>query len=38
MHPGSIRKLLHDLCICIGDNPLAKSRGLSSRTDAQIAP
>ena len=25
----------HDLCACTVDNPLAKARGLSLRTDAQ---
>ena len=27
-------KLLYGLCICTGDNPLAKDHGLSPRTDA----
>ena len=35
MHAGARRKLLYGLCICTSDNPLAKARGLSSRTDAQ---
>ena len=35
MHVGAIRKLLHSLYVCTEDNPLAKARGLSPRTDAQ---
>ena len=35
MHAGAIRKLLYGLCVCMGDNPRAKARGLSFRTDAQ---
>ena len=35
MHVGAIRKLLNGLCVCTGDYPLAKQRGLSSRTDAR---
>ena len=35
MHAGAIKKLVYGLCVCIGDNPLAKARGLSLRTDAQ---
>ena len=35
MHAGARIKLLYGLCNCTGDNPLAKARGLSSRTDAQ---
>ena len=35
MHTGAIRQLLYGLCVCTGDNPLAKGRGLSSRTYAQ---
>ena len=33
MHAVAIRQLLYGLCT--GDNPLAKARGLSSRTYAQ---
>ena len=32
MHAGEISKLLYGLCVCTGDNPIAKARGLSSRT------
>ena len=35
MHAGAIRKLLYGLCVCTGDNPLAKARVLSSLTYAQ---
>ena len=37
MHANTctIIKLLFGLCVCMGDNPLAKARGLSSHTDAQ---
>ena len=28
MHAGTIRKLLYGLCVCTGDNPLAKAPGL----------
>ena len=31
MHAGAIRQLLYDLCVYMGDNPLAKDRGLFSR-------
>ena len=36
IHAGAIRQLLYGFCVCTGDNPLAKARGLSSRTDTQI--
>ena len=32
MHAGAIRQLLYGLYVCTGDNPLAKARGLPSRT------
>ena len=37
VHAGAIRKVLNGcwLCVCTGDNPLAKARGLSSRPYAQ---
>ena len=38
IHAGAIGSLLYGLCVCKGDNgdnPLAKARGLSSRTYAQ---
>ena len=35
MHAAALRKLLYGLYVCTGDNPLAKARGLSSRTYAQ---
>ena len=35
MHAGAKRKLVYGMCVCTGDNPLAKARGLSSRTDKQ---
>ena len=34
MHAGAIRVIVW-LCVCIGDNQLAKARGLSSRTYSQ---
>ena len=34
MHAGAIRQFLW-LFVCTGDNPLAKARGLPSRTYAQ---
>ena len=34
MHTGATRKLLYGLLFSTGDNPLAKARGLSSRTHA----
>ena len=34
-HAGEIRNLLYGLCVCIGDNLLAKARELSSHTDSQ---
>ena len=36
MHAGTIRNLLHGMCVCAEDNPLAKACGLSSHTDALI--
>ena len=33
IHAGAIRKLLYELCVCMGDHPLAKARGLSSCTE-----
>ena len=33
MHAAAIRKLL---IVCTGDNPLAKARGLSSRTHIRL--
>ena len=30
-----IREIEHGLCVCTVDNPRAKARGLSLRTDAQ---
>ena len=35
MHAAAIRQLLYGLCVCTGDNPLAKAHGLSSCTYAQ---
>ena len=35
MHAGAIRQLLYGLCVCSGNNALAKARGLSSRTYTQ---
>ena len=35
MHAGAVRELLYGLCVCMGDKPLAKARGLSSRTGTQ---
>ena len=32
MHAGAIRQLLYGSCVRTGANPLAKARGLSSRT------
>ena len=34
LYAGAIRKLLYGLCTCTESSPLAKARGLSSRTDA----
>ena len=31
-----LKQLYHGLSACTRDNPLAKARGLSSRTDGQI--
>ena len=36
MHADAIRKLSNGLCVCTGNNPFAKARGLSSLTDAQF--
>ena len=36
MHAGAIRKLFCGLCICTGDNRLAKARGISYRTNHTI--
>ena len=35
MHAGAISKLLCGLCVCTGDNPLAKACGLSSPAHTQ---
>ena len=34
-YAGAISKILHGLCVCTGDNPLAKARGSSSHKHAQ---
>ena len=35
MHKVHMKAFIVWLCVCAGDNPLAKARGLSSRTYAQ---
>ena len=35
IHTGAIRALLYGLFVYTGANPFAKTRGLSSRTDAR---
>ena len=35
VYAGAKSTVLYGLFVCMGDNPLAKARGLSSHTDAQ---
>ena len=35
MHVGALNKILYGVCVCMGNNPLTKARGLPFHTDTQ---